>query len=160
MSTHRILPEAGWADLHVLPRGPSGRRQCRRCAREVPKGRRTFCSSACVHEWRLRTDPSYVRDQLFIRDRGICAACRTDTVAVASRLARLSRARRKEELTALGWPTHRRITVSGGMWDADHIVPVSEGGGGCGLENYRTLCVPCHRRSTSELRARLAAARY
>jgi 5-methylcytosine-specific restriction endonuclease McrA len=40
-------------------------------------------------------------------------------------------------------------------WDADHIVPVVEGGGECGLENYRTLCVPCHRKVTRDLQRRL-----
>jgi 5-methylcytosine-specific restriction endonuclease McrA len=44
-------------------------------------------------------------------------------------------------------------------WDADHIVPVAEGGGECDLSNYRTLCHPCHKRVTAELAARLAAAR-
>jgi len=39
-------------------------------------------------------------------------------------------------------------------WDADHIVPVCEGGGQCGLDNYRTLCHPCHKRVTRELAAR------
>lgn len=42
------------------------------------------------------------------------------------------------------------------LWDADHIVPVAEGGGGCGLENLRTLCRVCHGRVTAELRTRLA----
>lgn len=41
-------------------------------------------------------------------------------------------------------------------WAADHIIPVAEGGGACALENYRTLCVPCHRRETAALRKRLA----
>jgi hypothetical protein len=40
------------------------------------------------------------------------------------------------------------------LWEADHVVAVSEGGGCCGLENYRTLCVPCHRRETGLLRKR------
>jgi 5-methylcytosine-specific restriction protein A len=44
-------------------------------------------------------------------------------------------------------------------WEADHIVPVIEGGGQCGLENYRTLCVPCHKRVTAELARRRAARR-
>ena len=30
------------------------------------------------------------------------------------------------------------------IWQADHIIPVAEGGGLCGLENMRTLCVLCH----------------
>jgi 5-methylcytosine-specific restriction protein A len=41
------------------------------------------------------------------------------------------------------------------FWEADHIVPVVEGGGGCGLDGYRTLCVRCHRAETRELHRRL-----
>ena len=37
--------------------------------REVPARRFTFCSAACVHEWKLRTDPGYLRDQVFARLR-------------------------------------------------------------------------------------------
>jgi 5-methylcytosine-specific restriction endonuclease McrA len=44
-------------------------------------------------------------------------------------------------------------------WDADHIVPVAEGGGECSLENYRTLCHPCHKIETAALAARLATKR-
>ena len=39
-------------------------------------------------------------------------------------------------------------------WEADHVVPVGEGG--CGLQGYRTLCRPCHVRVTADLRTRLA----
>ena len=41
------------------------------------------------------------------------------------------------------------------FWQADHIQAVSEGGGGCGLENLQTLCVPCRAQETEKLRARL-----
>ena len=41
------------------------------------------------------------------------------------------------------------------FWEADHIIPVSEGGGECGLDNYRTLCVMCHKKATEELNRRL-----
>lgn len=34
-------------------------------------------------------------------------------------------------------------------WEADHIIPVSEGGGGYGLENFQTLCKECHKEKTS-----------
>ncbi|HUW14746.1 MAG TPA: HNH endonuclease signature motif containing protein [Anaerolineae bacterium] len=42
-------------------------------------------------------------------------------------------------------------------WHADHIVPVVDGGGACGLDNLRTLCWRCHRSETRKLRRRLAA---
>lgn len=29
-------------------------------------------------------------------------------------------------------------------WQADHIVPVHQGGGGCGLDGFQTLCRWCH----------------
>lgn len=45
------------------------------------------------------------------------------------------------------------------LWEMDHEKPVVEGGGGCGLDGLRTLCLPCHRRVTRELRARLSARR-
>lgn len=38
-------------------------------------------------------------------------------------------------------------------WEADHILPVVEGGDS-NLDNIRTLCIPCHRTATAELRAR------
>lgn len=47
----------------------------------------------------------------------------------------------------------------GHTWEADHIIPVVEGGGECGLENYRTLCLPCHRKATAALAARRAQQR-
>jgi 5-methylcytosine-specific restriction endonuclease McrA len=45
------------------------------------------------------------------------------------------------------------------LWEMDHILPVAEGGGACGLDNLRTLCRPCHRRATGELRRRLNQAK-
>jgi len=56
-----------------------------------------------------------------------------------------------------GWPIDEYNSRS--WWDADHIQPVVEGGGGCGLDNYRTLCVPCHKAETAELARRRAKAR-
>jgi 5-methylcytosine-specific restriction endonuclease McrA len=41
-------------------------------------------------------------------------------------------------------------------WEMDHIIPVVEGGGCCGLENLRLLCPPCHRGVTAELARRRA----
>jgi 5-methylcytosine-specific restriction endonuclease McrA len=69
-----------------------------------------------------------MRARVWARDNGICALCGVDT------------------------KTMRRPV---GVWDADHIVPVSEGGGLCGLEGMRTLCRKCHGSESGKLRKRL-----
>merc|ERR1712085_100264 len=45
------------------------------------------------------------------------------------------------------------------FWQADHIVPVAEGGGECNLTNLRTLCTMCHMTETKRLRGRLKCAK-
>ena len=142
----------GYADHASLPKGPGGRPLCRWCNLEVPSRRRSFCSDWCVHEWRLRTDPGYLREQVFIRDKGVCCMCRVDTRAAFAELKR-SRGRLRLSLLAK-WGLQRLTRRS--LWDADHILPVAEGGGECDLDNLRTLCLVCHRRVTTELRRRLA----
>ena len=144
MSTRRVQP-GGW----VKRPKRSGRGQCRRCGKDIPQGRYTFCSAACVDEWRLRTDPAFLRQKVFERDRGVCALCGTDTEA-------LRRAKRKLDFAARRqfekeWGTRRHL------WDADHVTAVVECGGECGLANMRTLCLKCHREVTAGLRRRLAA---
>jgi len=150
MSTARRQP-GGWAELEALARAADGRALCRRCSTPVEPPRRTFCSDACVHQWRLRTDPGYLREQVFRRDRGVCALCACETIKLASALRRLNWRGRKRRCAELGIPYTRLRSP----WDADHIVAVAEGGGECDLDNLRTLCIPCHRKVTLELRARL-----
>lgn len=127
-------------------------RICRWCGGPVPKCRFTFCSPECVHHWRLRTDPGYLRDQVFLRDRGVCAACLVDTEAL------------RKDKRKLDFAARRRFEKEWGrrkaLWDADHIIPVAEGGGQCDLSNMRTLCLKCHRRATNALRARLAVSKH
>lgn len=147
--------KGGWVDRKSVPTGPNGRGLCRWCALEVPRGRFTFCSEYCVHEWKLRTQPAYLREQVFERDRGVCAGCGVDSVAAARQL-RYSRGARRNALLA-HWGLKARTRKS--LWDADHILPVAEGGGECDLENIRTLCLRCHRAATMVLRDRLRLAK-
>jgi 5-methylcytosine-specific restriction protein A len=150
MSTQRTMP-GGWADRNSLPKGPNGRNLCRWCNLEVPQRRTTFCSDWCVEEWRLRTDPGYLRERVLQRDRAICAACGLDCQAAWLHLKRLRGAARLKAFTQWGLTSRSRQS----LWDADHIVPVVEGGGECDLANIRTLCLKCHRAATATLRARL-----
>ena len=139
VSTRRVQP-GGWLKRK---RGP-----CRWCGGEVPARRFTFCSDACVHEWKLRTDAGYLREQVYLRDRGVCALCGLDTEALRKDKRKLDYAARRR--FEKDWGDRRHL------WDADHIVPVAEGGGECDLSNMRTLCLRCHRAVTAALRKRLA----
>jgi 5-methylcytosine-specific restriction enzyme A len=141
----------GRVDSDTLPTGENGRGLCRWCSLEVPSRRFTFCSEWCVHEWKLRTDPGYLRDQVWARDRGVCALCGADTQAAFFELKRARGSKRQRLLLRWGLRSLSRSS----LWDADHIVAVAEGGGECDLANLRTLCLVCHRRQTSELRERL-----
>jgi len=180
--TFSLVPES------KLPRGPNGRKCCRQCDHEVPVGRRTFCSAGCVDRWKSeRMSPSEARAAVFQRDRGVCAHCRRDCHAIQAELrgmaAILDEAwARQFGRTAIGHTlvlySHECPVIAGPflrlceavglkkpwryprhLWEADHIVPVVEGGGECTLSNYRTLCIPCHRAETAKLAARLAEKR-
>lgn len=136
----------GWAKASEVERG-----QCRWCGAAIPPRRRTFCSDACVHEWKLRTDPGYLRESVLERDAGVCAQCGVDTVSLRRDMRRLDFAARRKFLKEWGLTERSRKS----LWDADHIVPVAEGGGQCDLANMRTLCLKCHKSATAELRTRL-----
>ena len=147
---------------------------------DLPKGRTKWCSRKCVDAYLVLRSPADVRRMLHQRDGGICAICGCDADAayrawqqqrkevrrMADRLMRWDRHKyeyreRQEFCDRLvakyvpgAWTSGRR---SG--WDCDHIIPVVEGGGQCGLDNYRTLCHPCHKAETAALARRRAEAR-
>lgn len=49
-----------------------------------------------------------------------------------------------------------RVSWPRRLWEVDHIVPVVEGGGECGLDNLQTLCLACHKAKTAAMRKRVA----
>lgn len=140
MTTLRTSP------IPSLQRSPASRRPlCRVCAQEVPPHCWILCSDACLHEWRLRTEPIYLRACVFDRDRGICARCGLDTIQRMKELNALpprQRTRRKREL---------KITHRSSLWDVNHIIPVVLGGGECTLDNLETLCLHHHKAETAAL---------
>ena len=154
---------------------PDGRPSCRWCQGPVPKPRRTFCGSACVDRWKMRTSPSYLRARVWKRDRGICAECgvnsKTWARSARAKVTRQMKAaglapRGSGEGAALARKIERAALRALGLvpgrssaWDADHVVPVAEGGGECDLDNLRTLCLRCHKAATRRLAGRLAVAR-
>jgi hypothetical protein len=179
---HR-LPRGQHPYYKASARGPNGRPLCRFCLAEIPAGRRrTFCSAACVTAFKIATNASgWIRPIVFARDRGVCAVCGRDTVRLRrvigclagwivrsvppDRLAAAMEAHgwglrwynpaalvRAHLLMRFGW-SERQARSGRDLWDADHTVPLVEGGE-ASLANLRTLCVPCHARLTAELAKR------
>jgi len=126
-------------------RNQAGQPVCRWCRTVVRPPRRTFCGDACVHEWKLRSNPRYVRKQVWKRDGGVCRVCGFD-VRQAERQWKRARPDASDRAARRRWRAVRP------RWEADHIIPVADGGGECGLENYRLLCRTCHAAVTSQWR--------
>ncbi len=109
-----------------------------------------------------------MRDKVYERDKGICALCSTHCDVRREHQDELYQMIKEAgvdwDLRFFVSETIRNFKASdcyksGDGWQADHIVPVSEGGGLCGLDNYRTLCLGCHKKATAALVARLAEKR-
>lgn len=160
---------------------------CRWCEKPVDPPRRTFCSSECVHQWKMRSNPGYRRQLVFERDGGICAACGRDCHALERDLLKMlyenpsacDEALRNLGLTRRSYgildkrvPVDLRGRMGGkldeglrcwdprrSLWEVDHVVAVVEGGGGCDLSNLQTLCFDCHKKKTAELARKRAEAR-
>lgn len=133
-------------DATPSKKGPHGGFLCRWCKKEVFPPFRTYCSENCAHEWKLRSDPAYLRGRIFMRDKGICRDCGLNTVALRLKLFDLSEDARVIVGAQHGYDAYHAKNLR--MWEADHMVAVADGGGLTGLENFATRCVPCHRKKS------------
>jgi 5-methylcytosine-specific restriction enzyme A len=153
-----------WKSLPTIRKDSHGYYLCRLCQRACPDSRTRWCSEACLRRYLIESQGSFVREQLFKRDRGICAECGVDAARMDFALSDLKEDLLHpllmsihpmivETLRAEGW---RNVKLRGkgsyadaieftSCWEAHHHQAVAEGGGECGLENYRTLCFICHK---------------
>jgi 5-methylcytosine-specific restriction endonuclease McrA len=153
-----------------VERDADGYPRCRQCKKSIRDGKRpkqrTFCGDPqCLHLWKLKSDANYQAEHVLARDKGVCAVCGLDCVALFAELKGLRSHWSApyspafiERCQAIGLPRHLRALMRR-LWEMDHIIPVIEGGGSCGLENLRTLCWACHRKETAALARRRAEAR-
>jgi hypothetical protein len=104
-----------------------------------------------VEAWRIKTDPAFLRTLVGKRDRGRCSSCglRCRDLEKSLKLLRQVLARLGQSRVYGSLRKALKVKNRHSLWDADHIRPVVEGGGECGLENMQTLCLWCHRDKTA-----------
>ena len=144
-------------DAKLLPKNEDGFTCCRWCNGSVMPPKKTMCSPNCVHEILIRTNTNYLRTCVYKRDKGICKMCGIDTKDIAKKAILLEDQERIDFLKEHSISLKRKIWIKkhgGGLWDADHIIPVKNGGGQCGLYNLRTLCIKCHKNETKILNSK------
>jgi hypothetical protein len=138
-----------------------GRWRCRWCGEPCPGKRTSWCSHECERDGLFRAG-IHVRYVVEERDKGICAECGLDTKAleriIEEAVDRLNKTGRGIRGSCYWRDLRRKILAKWGLafwdcskslWEADHIRPVEEGGGACGVEGYQTLCVWCHKAKTA-----------
>ena len=133
-------------------------------ASRLPGVSSTYCSRECADQGQLKRGRGMLRAQVFALEGGVCRLCGIDGHALYTRLLGLEPAERLNALCNANYKLPKSAKAldrllqnprEGDFWQADHILAVSEGGGSCGLDNLRTLCVPCHDTETAKLRGRL-----
>ncbi len=134
--------------------GPAGRPLCTWCEAEVAARRRVWCSDACANAYWDSATWRGLRSAVAKRDRGVCRVCQVDCRALRRAYAALPPKSRAAFAKRYDVPK-RRLRKT--WWDADHIVPIAEGGRN-DLANLRTLCIRCHKAETRALAARRTAA--
>ena len=148
--------------------------RCAQCGKTKPKAaqhegvRATYCSTECRQQGSLTRGGMYassnVRQQVFGLEGGKCRICKIPAHDLFTSVLALRPSERLNVLLEAGWKLPKsaksleRLLLDpkeGDFWQADHIQAVAEGGGGCDLTNFRTLCVPCHKSETERLQGRL-----
>jgi hypothetical protein len=123
-----------------------GNKVCRFCREPIAKG--IYCSEACHIETDVRCGWNH-EYHIRQRDHGICADCGIDTGELDAALWALSRKAKHFHRMGLFDSVARQCGFFGGEQTTEqfhHIKAVKDGGGCCGLENYVTLCVKCHKK--------------
>ena len=91
-----------------------------------------------------------LRAVIFKRDKGVCAACKTDVAEIEKQI--IDNPELQSLLLQVGFPEHaikRAVEEGRTLWNVDHITP-KYAGGTDSPENLRTLCVRCHSFLTRE----------
>ena len=120
---------------------------CLFCLTPKHKNANIACSEQCKKQLEFRSGHKLMRDTVLARDKFCCQLCGVSEASLAKALNILKKSNRKlwalkrEELRI----PKKRIGI---LLDADHILPISKGGGsgmiGDILTNIWSLCLSCH----------------
>lgn len=143
-----------------------------------------FCAGSCREDFFVKKSSASLRHVVRSVDDGICNSCHIDCEKLRLELLSVSLAPTSSEVAETSsactqsciLDQRRRVVeqrhpllmqfphlverlirqpLPGNLWHADHIIPVSHGGGECTLDNIQTLCVGCHQLKTQEDMKRL-----
>lgn len=125
-----------WALIPPAEYDAAGGRLCRWCHSPI-EGRGVYCGQSCRDAFLIRRSPIYAarRYRELIGSR--CVGCGADEQDCLSRY--------QQALALLAGTPAEALLLPFEPWQMDHIRPVADGGGECGLENYRLLCLNCHK---------------
>lgn len=119
-----------------------GRKKCRVCG-TIVEGRGVYCGSKCRDAFLIARRPEYAAMRVRQEKGTCCAGCGADEIECFERY--------KRAVECLSGTPCEGLLAPFAMWQNDHVRPVSDGGGECGLDNFRLLCPPCHGGVTSVL---------
>lgn len=140
------------------------RAKCGRCLRmfEVGELYEGLCEK-CTPIAKNEQSQSALRAIAFERDKGVCAECHEDTVAIREELDGLKTMNPKKFTTRVHYFARlgfeRGALLNGDtLWNAAHLKARVEGGAN-DPSNIVTLCVRCHSKDTKALASRRANSR-
>lgn len=118
----------------VQQKNADGKKICRGCGGDIPKGRRSWCSKECFKKY----DPQSVIIAVNKRDNKICCECEYNYKKEFKKWSSLS-----FELIKLNWLEYEKSKPK--PIEYHHVIPMYRGGLTI-LENMITLCNNCHKK--------------
>ncbi len=110
-----------------------------------------------------RRNDTKLRPLVWERDKGICQICFLHIEMLANDLFPRFPPSMQRACALILRPWAKNAHRLEDLFEADHIIPVSQGGGGKGLDGLRLLCRGCHKDVTkvqAGQRARLPRKKY
>lgn len=112
-----------------------GHRLCRWCSQPI-EGRGVYCGRPCRDAFLIRRSPEYAGHRYRVLNGSRCVGCGADEEKCFALY--------RQAANLLAGTPAEAFLLPFQMWHLDHIRPVADGGGECGLENFRLLCCLCH----------------